>query len=45
MGVKIFDGTLDDLGGGVMKENTDQEQALEDAVALKKEEENHKGQR
>ena len=41
MGVKIFDGTLDDLGGGVMKENTDQEQALEDAVALKKEEEKH----
>ena len=41
MGVKIFDGSLDDLGGGVMKENTDQEQALEDAVALKKEEEKH----
>ena len=41
MGVKIFDGTLDDLGGGVMKENTDQEQALEDAVALKREEEKH----
>ena len=37
MGVKIFDGATDDLGGGTLKRNEAQEQALEDAVALKKE--------
>ena len=41
MGVKIFDGATDDLGGGTLKRNEAQEQALEDAVALKKEEEEH----
>ena len=41
MGVKIFDGATDDLGGGTLQRNEDQEKALEDAVALKKEEEKH----
>tara|TARA_Y100001963_G_C6773249_1_gene446013 strand:+ start:44 stop:940 length:897 start_codon:yes stop_codon:yes gene_type:complete len=41
MGVKIFDGETNDLGGGTLKRNEDQEKALEDAVALKKEEEKH----
>jgi hypothetical protein len=41
MGVKIFDGETDDLGGGTLQRNEDQEKALEDAVALKKEEEKH----
>ena len=41
MGVKIFDGGTDDLGGGTLQRNEDQEQALEDAVYLKKEEEKH----
>ena len=31
MGVKIFDGATDDLGGGTLKRNEAQEQALEDA--------------
>ena len=37
MGVKIFDGGTDDLGGGTLQRNEDQEQALEDAVHLKRE--------
>ena len=36
MGVKIFDGETDDLGGGTLQRNEDQEKALEDNAGKKK---------